>query len=301
MLTVERANPFGAEVGGGRKKAPLMSLVRRHPLISFFVLAYALSWWPWPLYAAGIAPVPFFPTGVLLAALIVIALGQGRSGLRELGSRLIRWRVAWIWYAAALCIPLAVAVATLAVNVLLGAPAPSLAKLSSFSIFPVVLLLRLINPVNGPVAEEPGWRGFALPRLQWGRSPLVATLILAVLVAGWHLPYAVAGPFPPIGILVGAFGVQFWYAWIFNRTEGSVLLALLMHSAEGTFGPLVIRGLFDGADFRRAFWIYVIATCVTAICLVVLDRKAWQPPAAAAATSPPMPTGEAPAGITRVR
>jgi uncharacterized protein len=194
MLTVEKANPFGARVGGRRKRVPLMSLVRRHPLTSFFVLAYALSWWLWPLYAAGIAPFPFFPTGVLLAALIVIALGQGRSGLRELGLRMIRWRVAWIWYAAALCIPLAVASVTMAANGVLGAPAPSLAKLPSLSIFPVVLLVRLINPVNGPVAEEPGWRGFALPRLQWGgRSPLVATVILALLVAGWHLPYAAAG------------------------------------------------------------------------------------------------------------
>ena len=296
MLTVEWVNSFGARAGGQSKRVPFMSLVRRHPLTSFFVLAYALSWWLWPLYAAGIAPFPFFPTGVLLAALIVIALSQGRSGLRELGSRLIRWRVAWIWYAAALGIPLAVAVVTVAVNVALGAPAPSLAELSSFSIFPVVLLVRMINPVNGPVAEEPGWRGFALPRLQWGgRSPLVATVILALLVAGWHLPYAATGLFPPMGVLVGAFGVQFWYAWIFNRTEGSVLMALLMHSAEGTFGPLVIRGLFDGADFTRAFWIYVVATCVAAICLVVLDRKAWHPPAAAGATSPPMLSRGAPA------
>ena len=296
MLTVERANPFGAEVGGRRKRVPLMSLVSRHPLTSFFVLAYVLSWWLWPLYAADIAPFPFFPTGVLLAAFIVIALSQGRSGLRELGSRLIRWRVGWISYAAALGIPLAVAVVTMAVNVVLGAPVPSLAKLSSLSILPGVLMVRLINPVNGPVAEEPGWRGFALPRLQWGgRSPLVATVILALLVAGWHLPYAATGQFPPIGILVGAFGVQFWYAWIFNRTEGSVLLALLMHSAEGTFGPLVTIGLFDGADFTRALWIYVVATCVAAICLVVLDRKAWHPPAAAGATTPPMPSRGAPA------
>src|SRR5436190_605104 len=143
----------------------IMALVRKHPLISFFVLAYVLSWWLWPLYAADKAPLPFFPTGVLLAALMVITLSQGRAGLRELGSRMIRWRVNWRWYAAALGIPLAVAVAATALNILLGAPAPSLAKLSSLFLFPVVLLVVLINPVNGPVAEEPGWRGYALPRL----------------------------------------------------------------------------------------------------------------------------------------
>ena len=262
---------------------PSMALVRRHPLISFFVLAYMLSWWLWPLYAAGIAPFPFFPTGILLAALIVIALSQGRAGLRELGSRMVRWRVNWHWYAAALGIPLAVAVAATVLNIVLGAPAPSQAKLSSLFIFPVVLLVRLINPVNGPLAEEPGWRGYALPRLQAaGRSPLVATVILALLVAGWHLPYAAAGQLPAIGVLVGAFGVQFWYAWLFNRTGGSVLMTLLMHAAEGTFGPVAIGALFAGADFARAFSIYVVATCVVAICLVVFDRKAWRGPATAA-------------------
>jgi uncharacterized protein len=182
---------------GGKKSIPIVSLVRRHPLISFFVLAYLLSWWLWPLYAADLAPFAFFPTGVLLASFIVIALSQGRSGLRELGSRMIRWRVRWIWYAAALGIPLAVAVVSVALNVVLGAPVSSLAKLPSLYIFPVVLLVRLINPVDGPLAEEPGWRGFALPRLQGsGHSPLVATVILALLVAGWHLPYAAAGLLP---------------------------------------------------------------------------------------------------------
>jgi hypothetical protein len=262
---------------------PIMSLVRRHPLISFFVLAYVLSWWLWPLYVADIAPLPFFPTGVLLAALLVITLSQGRAGLRELGSRMIRWRVNWRWYAAALGIPLAVAVAATALNIVLGAPAPSLAKLSSLFIFPVVLLVGLINPVNGPLAEEPGWRGYALPRLQAARrSPLVATVILALLVAGWHLPYAAAGQLPPIGVLVGAFGVQFWYAWLFNRTGGSVLMTLLMHSAEGTFSRLAVGGLIVNADFARAFSIYVVVTCVVSICLVVFDRKAWRGPAAAA-------------------
>jgi hypothetical protein len=81
-----------------------MSWIKKHPLVLFFVLAFALSWWYWPLYVAGmrLLPVPFFPPGVLLAALIVIAVSQGQSGLRELGSGMIRWRVNWRWYAAAL-------------------------------------------------------------------------------------------------------------------------------------------------------------------------------------------------------
>jgi hypothetical protein len=71
-----------------------LAIVRRHPLITFFVLTYALTWWALPFG-------DFFAIGPLLAALIVIPITQGWAGLRELGSRMIRWRVGWIWYALA--------------------------------------------------------------------------------------------------------------------------------------------------------------------------------------------------------
>ena len=66
--------------------------IKRHPLIAFFVLAYAVAW--------GFVPFGSFGAfGPLVAALIVIPLTRGRAGLRELGARLIRWRVGWLWYA----------------------------------------------------------------------------------------------------------------------------------------------------------------------------------------------------------
>ena len=106
-----------------------MALLRRHPLISFFVLTFALSWGGWPLYAAEIWPIPFLAGGPLIAALIVVPLTQGRAGLRELGSRMVRWRVGWRWYAVALGLPLAVALVAVALNVALGATVQSPAKL----------------------------------------------------------------------------------------------------------------------------------------------------------------------------
>jgi hypothetical protein len=142
-----------------------MSLVKRHPIITFFVLAYAISWVGWPLYAAGVWPIPFLATGPLIAALIVIPLTRGWSGLRELGSRMIRWRVRWYWYVVAVGLPLAVLLVTVVLNVALGAGAPSLAGIGSFSALLMVFAVRLINPLDGPMSEEPGWRGFALPGL----------------------------------------------------------------------------------------------------------------------------------------
>ena|SRR5215207_3186215 len=78
-----------------------MPAVRRHPLVAFFVLTYALTW--------GFLPLRIFgTTGPLVAALIILAITEGRMGLRELGSRMIRWRVGWIWYALAIGLPLTV-------------------------------------------------------------------------------------------------------------------------------------------------------------------------------------------------
>ena len=85
------------------------SVVRRHPQITFFVLAYAVAW----------AFVPFGSFGAfgpLVAALVVIPLTRGWAGLRELGSRLVRWRVRWFWYLVALGLPLAIHLVTAGLN-----------------------------------------------------------------------------------------------------------------------------------------------------------------------------------------
>jgi len=129
----------------------LSSVIKRQPLIAFFVLTYALSWGFLPIKALG-----FLPAGPLLAALIVIPITQGLSGLRELGSRMIRWRVRWYWYAVALGLPLAVLLTTVALNGALGAGTPSLAGVGSLSTILMVFAVRLINPLDGPMGEEPG-------------------------------------------------------------------------------------------------------------------------------------------------
>jgi uncharacterized protein len=92
-----------------------MSALRRHPLITFFVLTYALTWWAVP--SGG-----FIPAGPLLAAVIVIPLIQGLAGLRDLDSRMIRWSVGWIWYVVAIGLPLAVLLVSVALSALPPSP-----------------------------------------------------------------------------------------------------------------------------------------------------------------------------------
>ena len=158
----------------------LLSVVRRHPIITFFVLSYALAWMLVPFGSFG-------AYGPLVAALIVVPITQGVAGLKELGLRVIRWRVRWYWYAVALGVPLAVHLAVVGLNVASGAGVPTL-TFASLTTFLMVFAIRLINPTDGPLGENPGWQGFALPGLQGsGYSPLVATAIVAPLVSLWHL------------------------------------------------------------------------------------------------------------------
>lgn len=87
-------------------------------------------------------------------------------------------------------LPLGVVFGAVGLNLALGAPPSSLAELEPWYALVLVFAVRLVDPLDGPMGEEPGWRGFALPRLQAEWSPLIATLILALLVVGWHLPPA---------------------------------------------------------------------------------------------------------------
>jgi uncharacterized protein len=228
-----------------------------------------------------------------IAALIVIPLTQGWAGLKELGLRMIRWRVRWYWYVVAIGLPLAVLGLIVGLNVALGASAPSLVQFSSVSTILLVFGTKLINPGDGPLGEEPGWRGFALPGLQSTLSPLVSTMILGVVVTVWHVPLlfleeGLLRPYTIVGFLLGTFAVTFWYTWLFNHTGGSVLMTLIAHAAQGT---IVIGGFWSlGADFARANLLTGVVWLAVAIGLVVFDRKAWLGPAAAETTTPePMP------------
>ena len=225
-----------------------MSFLRRHRVLFFFVLAYVLAWGaiPWNSFSAP---------GALIAAVIVVAVTEGLSGLRQVGARLIRWRVSWIWYALAIAVPLAVHLASVSANVALGAAAPSLGLLDPWYGLPLALGMHIVSPFGGPLMEEPSFRGFAQPELQRNRSRLAATAIMALVITGWHAPLFFMPVFqtPPIGF-VTIVAVTFWYAWLFNHAAGSSLLTLIAHGVEGGVQDTAFWS--PGADLDRLNWTY---------------------------------------------
>jgi membrane protease YdiL (CAAX protease family) len=248
----------------------LVSLIRRHPLISFFVLAYALSWWPIAFYAAGLSPSPIISFGPFLAALVVLAATQGKTGVVGLLRRIVRWRVGLRWYAVALLLPVVVTAAAAALNVLLlGAKASSsVAELGGLTgLFSTFALLLLIPGIGGSW-EEPGWRGYALPRLQTARSALFASLILGVVWAFWHLPLFITGQAQWSDIVF----IIVWtitFTWVFNNAAGSVLIVVLMHNMNNTISG-AFNQMFSGADAVSQAWLYTALWGVVAIVLVVV-------------------------------
>jgi uncharacterized protein len=256
-----------ADPGRPRRGTAFLAPVRRHPILTFFVLTYVLAWGaiPWNSFAA------FSP---LISALLVVSITEGRAGLRRLGARLLRWRVAWWWYAVAIVVPVSMQLSSVGANVVAGAGAPSWTQITSwYSVF-AVFGLSMVNPTGGPLGEEPGWRGFAQTRLQGRHSPLVATAILGLVVATWHLPLVFMPAFDlgPIDWTT-TIAVTFWYAWLYNHTGGSVLLTLVAHSAESVLNT---SGLWPEGDTGRLPVFYAVAWWTFVVALLVLDRAAWR-------------------------
>jgi membrane protease YdiL (CAAX protease family) len=243
--------------------------VKRYPIITFFVLAYALSWWGVILYTINHDLPPVASFGPFLAALVVLAITHGKAGVLGLLKRMVRWRVGPAWYAAALGLPVAITLCATVLNVLLGAQAPSAAELGGWSgLLPTFFILLLI-PGFGGAWEEPGWRGYALPQLQTGRSALFASLILGVLIAGWHLPLMVVGQvhYSDIVTIMGAVVV---FNWVFNNANGSVLIIMLMHATNNAISGTFIFPMFSGADSVRLGWLLAAVWCAVAIVVVVV-------------------------------
>jgi uncharacterized protein len=250
----------------------IVAWTRQHRLTAFFGLTFALSWWPWPFYAAGLAPTPFFAIGPLIAALVVAGVAEGRAGYRSLIASLTRWRVGWRWWVVALGTPLAVlAVATLANVTVWDAPSPDLGAIAWAEVG-LFFALRFVNPLDGPLGEEPGWRAYALPRMQERWTPRRAGVTLGVLVATWHLPLVAAGSLAPFGLPV-TFAITLVYVWLFNRTGGSALLTVVFHVAQGTISYATLG--FAGADADRMDWLTGTLWCLIAVGLMTMDHTAW--------------------------
>jgi len=252
-------------------------MVRRHPLISFFVLTYALSWLLW-------APLVIFrdqlpsPLGLVLRilgtnvpsalGLVFVGLLSGRPGVRRMLRRLVHGRIGLRWYLAVLALAMLAPVG-LGLSILLGGDMPVV----NTTIFGVLFLFAFSIFPGSALGEELGWRGFVLPRMQARRSALKASLIIGILWGSWHLPLWLTGIeshpislFPPFVVAVIASSVI--CIWLYNNTGGSLLIIVLYHAAIN----LPITVLFERLGSQtQPFLIYVALNVVAAVAVVIAN------------------------------
>ena len=267
----------------------------------FFGLSYLLTWVllaPWfylfNIVFRGSPPwwlwlwVPFAfigGWGPTVAALILTARAEGRDAVRRLLRSLVNWRVPLPWYLFALFLP----PAATAVSILLVDRNPT--SWQRFAFGDVVRKLPIAYGLAlpfGPLGEELGWRGYALPRLLGRIGPIGAALVIGVMWTFWHGPMMLFMPGASIPAFMGLtpFSVAVYLgqitAWsaiitlIYVRTGGNILLAVLAHLAFNTAESIVFAGLptFTPDRVRQIYLTNVAVLGVVGLgCLFLLGRS----------------------------
>jgi uncharacterized protein len=244
----------------------MSSFVRQHPLLTFFVLAYALTWTMVALISVAFLFALLALFGPALAAVVVSAITHGWQGVANLLRPLGMWRVGAIQYVLAIGVPLMVAVFAQAFHsIVFGGPIGVSTEVS----IPLIALLALLV-----VGEEIGWRGFALPRLLDRYSGLVASLILGSVWACWHLANATVPGleaylygFP--AFLFFVVGQTIFFTWLWNRSAGSLLLMWILHAAIN-----VSLALFSFGNQVLQWWLAGVAFAVVAAIVVLIGGTA---------------------------
>lgn len=238
------------------------SFFQKYELPLFFLLSYLLSWWSAPFANGGI-----IPHGPAFAAVIVISLTAGRQGFREYWKRLTNFRAGW-WYLIGPAVIVAYLLSALIVNLLLGAmpaspfPFPSIGTL--------VLLLLM-----GGLWEEPGWTGYALPKLQarfaaHSYGTLAAALVMGIFRSFWHLPLVVYGGIAWYDAAFFSLAFQLIITWLYNKSNGSVPAVMVFHYASNVLAGSVMLLVFSGAEKAMYYILFVVFACLLALFI------AWQ-------------------------
>lgn len=260
--------------------------MKKQPVLWYFVLAFAFTyslsflansgWLPSTLKSASLILYQFGPT---VAALIVAnALGDWAE-IKQLLKGILIWRVGIQWYLFVFLFPVIARLLAVGVNVLLGGEPPRFfgsATVSFSGISPILIVLFVGILIRPGLVEEIGWRGFALPRMQERFGALGASLILGLLWGLWH--------FHPVNFqfykdwmlwfLLMSVCVSVIYTWIYNNTDGSILLAALFHAASNFSEYIVpVSPVNTGAGVTPDFIVLRVVYLLTAIVIAIYFRK----------------------------
>lgn len=253
-------------------------------LLTFFALAYLISWTIWlPLYAPvfGLNGLPILPfhhgiggLGPMLAAFLTTAIFLKTASIKSLWAKCLQTRPL-VYLTIALFSPFVLAFLAMIIGYFMDKSPIDLSELLRTKEFPQFSLLAFFvyNLLFFGFGEEVGWRGFVLPRLQNLSSPLVASIVLTLFWALWHLPLFF---YRPGYVNMGAAGIVGWVfslltgsvllTWLYNSTKGSILICAVFHST------IDIAFTADFADKNMVNYMGFLVT-VWGILIVLIFRK----------------------------
>jgi hypothetical protein len=255
--------------------------MKRSGLIAYYGLIFGYAWGvglafavfnPWMVRTFG--PVSLWNPLVFLTiwcstifAFVIALLFDGVAGLRDLLARIFRWRFPLRWYVISTVGIAALALGARFVQASVSKTPPP--PVLDFSLWPALawygLSMFIIDP--GPLGEDPGWRGFALPRMLNEFNPALAAVLLGVIWTTWHLPAFLFSGMPqsslPLGwFIVAMISLTVLMSWASINTKGAVIPAILMHWSFNRFSDLSHAGAFYAA----------MAYLLAAMAVIVITR-----------------------------
>jgi len=260
-----------------------MNISSKKPLILYFILAISITWLFWiPTLIISSINNYFVPSiltfnllitegfadsfhivifiinqlgiyGPLISAFIVLAITRKKEGILELLKSMGKVNVKLKWYGAIILLPLVITLASAGISLLYGT---DLTNLFNPGMAPLLVLLMFLNTTLTSGLEEPGWRGYALPKLQEEYTANKSSIILGLIWAVWHYPFLVylnfvqlgTGAFLSVLAIVGftasTVGGSILFSWVYNNTK-SVFMAILFHGLMNFIPQVVMGGVTD--------------------------------------------------------
>jgi len=217
-------------------------------LLAFFFFAYALMWTSFFSVAAGVLPAqsplrqPVLYLGVFapsVAALSLTARAEGAAGVRALLRRVVQWRVAARWYLFAVTYIAAIKLVVALVHRLAMGRWPRFGDVPCY-----VIIAAIVFSTPFQAGEEIGWRGYALPRLAERFGLPLASVLLGLIWAFWHLPQFFLPEADTYGqsffvYLLQVTALSVAIAYLYARSHGSLLLPMLMHASVNNSKDIV--------------------------------------------------------------
>ena len=258
-------------------------------ILAFFALTFLWSWSIGIFAQQSMAQSPVMGTafamvsgfGPSLAGIAVVFLFAGREVLRNWLMRCVNWRIGWRWYAVAFFLPPAIMLLALAIHAALGGAVPTSPAIGHIPL--AIANFGLVLLVGGPLGEEFGWRGYALPVLTAKLGWRSASLIIGVIWGLWHLPlfFMASTPqahMPILWFIVSTIAQSVMFAWVFRHTGESIVPALVMHTSINAWTN-IIPIIPAGSDTQPFAIMIGIQTLIAIVLLLRADLRHRRGPA----------------------